>query len=143
MGFLFNSDRICRNCTCYSISECFCNLHNQKFTPANFCSSFREMSFLEKAFSRYSEYTPKVIDNLKKVQEKNEKTKEDHRREVQQYKSQYSYLDEKALVDELNRIRTDASIKSRKARYDACIELLNNRGFEIGPDNKIRRKHST
>lgn len=98
------------------------------------------MDFLGKACEKLQEYTPIMVEQVEKMQEMEAKRTEEYNREVERYKRKYYYLSNDELLNELNRIRNDSTIKSRKEKYAACRALFSDRGFEIGTDNKVRRK---
>lgn len=98
------------------------------------------IKFLDKAVGKLEEYTPRFIECVEKMQEIEAKKAERYNRDVEIYKKQYSRLSDNELLDEMNRIRTDSTMKSRKEKNAACRALFEERGFEIGTDNKVRRK---
>lgn len=102
------------------------------------------MSSLDKAMGKLIRNAPKVMNTIMEAEERAERStqrrEETYRSKVRQYKLQYTRLSDEDLLDELNKIRQNDSLNARKARFDACIELFDERGFEIGPGNKMRPK---
>lgn len=99
------------------------------------------MKFVGKSLNKLNDSVPDIMEKMEKMQEKAERKMEDYDREVERYKQQYSFLSDDDLLQKINNIRNDDTIKHRKAKYNACLAIFDERGYEIGADNKVRRKN--
>lgn len=94
-----------------------------------------------KVLNKLYESIPDIVEKMEKLQSEAERKMEEYEKEVEKYKSQYSLLSDHELLQKMNQIRNDNTMKHRKAKYNACRALFDERGYEIGDDNKIRRKN--
>ncbi len=124
MGFLLGNNKVCRNCNKYSVNDCFCNLHDKRSRPESTCADFQELSFLDKAFNSFLEYTPKVMDYMEKAQDRAREKEARKQAEIDAYKADYSRMSNQELQA---RIDQGASGVERAAIASIAQERRNER----------------